>query len=120
MAKRQELLEQIAIEESRLAALKSEVETRSAKLSALCERLSAESLVEPVTQPEPPTPTMSNPAKIALFRTLFRGREDVFPLRWENAKNGKSGYSPACSNEWEPGRRFWTLFASSTVAHFID
>jgi hypothetical protein len=37
--------------------------------------------------------------KIALFRRLFRGRADVFPVRWENAKTGRSGYSPACGNE---------------------
>ncbi|BBH22429.1 helicase [Paenibacillus baekrokdamisoli] len=37
--------------------------------------------------------------KIALFRNLFRGREDVYPNRWES-KTGKSGYSPACGNEW--------------------
>jgi hypothetical protein len=41
--------------------------------------------------------------KIALFRSLFRGRADVFPVRWENPKNGKSGYSPACDNEWRKG-----------------
>ena len=41
-------------------------------------------------------------AKIALFRTLFRGRDDVFPKRWSNPKSGKSGYSPACANEWVP------------------
>ncbi len=40
--------------------------------------------------------------KIALFRRLFRGRPDVYPLRWESAK-GRSGYSPACGNEWKPG-----------------
>ncbi|PIE53423.1 DEAD/DEAH box helicase [Candidatus Fermentibacteria bacterium] len=40
--------------------------------------------------------------KIKLFRDLFRGRKDVFALRWE-AKSGKSGYSPACANEWKPG-----------------
>lgn len=63
------------------------------------------------TIPEPvPTPTESAPApthfttddKIALFRRLFRGREDVYPQRWESAK-GTSGYSPACGNEWKPG-----------------
>jgi len=32
--------------------------------------------------------------KIALFRRLFSGRQDVFPLRWENPKTGRSGYSP--------------------------
>jgi hypothetical protein len=42
-------------------------------------------------------------AKIALFRRLFRGRADVFPVRWENAKTGRSGYSPACGNEWRRG-----------------
>jgi superfamily II DNA or RNA helicase len=33
--------------------------------------------------------------KIALIRSLFGGREDVFALRWENARTGKSGYVPA-------------------------
>jgi len=42
-------------------------------------------------------------AKIALFRTLFRGREDVWPRRFENLRTGKSGYAPACVNEWRPG-----------------
>jgi superfamily II DNA or RNA helicase len=40
--------------------------------------------------------------KIALFRRLFRGRTDIYPLRWES-KGGKSGYAPACANEWRPG-----------------
>ncbi len=39
--------------------------------------------------------------KISLFRQLFRGREDVYPKRWES-KNNNSGYSPVCSNEWNP------------------
>ena len=41
--------------------------------------------------------------KIALFRRLFRGRSDVFPIRWENRTTGRSGYAPACANEWQPG-----------------
>lgn len=41
--------------------------------------------------------------KIALFRRLFGGRHDVFPLRWENTKTGRSGYAPACANEWIRG-----------------
>ena len=40
--------------------------------------------------------------KVALFRSLFRGRDDVYPRRWENDRTGKSGYAPACSNEWKP------------------
>lgn len=42
----------------------------------------------------------SSQEKIHIFRQLFRGREDVFPKRWDNRKTGRSGYSPACSNEW--------------------
>lgn len=39
--------------------------------------------------------------KVALFRRLFRGRDDVWALRWESKTSGKSGYSPACANEWQ-------------------
>ena len=42
-------------------------------------------------------------SKIALFRSLFRGRDDVYPRRFENRKTGKSGYAPACGNEWTRG-----------------
>ena len=41
--------------------------------------------------------------KLALFRTLFGGREDVYPRRWENAGKGKAGYAPVCANEWKRG-----------------
>ncbi|MDP2321042.1 MAG: DEAD/DEAH box helicase family protein [Acidobacteriota bacterium] len=42
-------------------------------------------------------------SKIRLFRSLFRGRDDVYPRRFESRKTGKSGYAPACSNEWVRG-----------------
>lgn len=38
-----------------------------------------------------------------MFRRLFRGREDVYPVRWESKTSGKSGYSPTCANEWRAG-----------------
>lgn len=41
--------------------------------------------------------------KIALFRSLFRGREDVYPKRFESLKTGKQGYQPVCRNEWVNG-----------------
>ena len=41
--------------------------------------------------------------KIKIFRNLFRGRTDVYPIRWESRTSGKSGYSPACANEWLAG-----------------
>jgi hypothetical protein len=42
-------------------------------------------------------------AKITLFRSLFHGREDVYPRRFESRKTGRAGYSPVCGNEWVPG-----------------
>jgi len=45
----------------------------------------------------------SQEAKIDLFRSLFRGREDVYPRRFENVKTGKKGYAPVCHNEWVSG-----------------
>ncbi|MGF7136418.1 superfamily II DNA or RNA helicase [Paraburkholderia sp. EB58] len=45
---------------------------------------------------------LSTDEKIVLFRRLFQGRTDVYPIRWES-KAGKSGYSPACANEWRAG-----------------
>jgi len=42
-------------------------------------------------------------AKIGLFRSLFRGREDVYARRFENRRTGRHGYAPACANEWVRG-----------------
>ena len=54
-----------------------------------------------------PAPTVTNGSraadKVALFRKLFAGRTDVFPIRWENPKSGRTGYAPACANEWVRG-----------------
>jgi superfamily II DNA or RNA helicase len=47
--------------------------------------------------------TSSAEAKIALFRSLFRGRDDVYPRRFESRKTGRAGYAPACANEWVRG-----------------
>jgi hypothetical protein len=38
--------------------------------------------------------------RIALFRSLFRGREDVYARRWEN-DDGRSGYVPAAVKDWK-------------------
>lgn len=54
--------------------------------------------------PGDPHPAVNNhsssEAKIALFRSLFQGREDLYALRWESNK-GRTGYAPACGNEWD-------------------
>ena len=41
--------------------------------------------------------------KVELFRSLFRGRDDVFAVRWENVSTRRSGYAPRCANEWKRG-----------------
>lgn len=51
----------------------------------------------PINRTSPPA------VKIALFRSLFRGRADVYPRRFENRRTGKAGYAPACANEWVRG-----------------
>jgi superfamily II DNA or RNA helicase len=107
MNRRDELLREIDLEEVRLAALQAELEEGTGRLAALRERLAAErpaqDLIPPPLTPVVATAPMTNAAKVALFRSLFRGRDDVFPRRWENARTGRSGYSPACDNEWEYG-----------------
>ena len=56
--------------------------------------------------------TSPSQAKVALFRSLFRGREDVYPRRFESRKTAKAGYAPACANEWVRGicERLISLF----------
>ena len=50
-----------------------------------------------------PSSRLSTQEKVSLFRRLFRGRQDVYAVRWESKTTGRSGYAPACANEWRPG-----------------
>ena len=52
---------------------------------------------------KPESSTLTTSEKVELFRRLFRGRSDVYPIRWESKTTGKSGYVPACANEWRAG-----------------
>jgi superfamily II DNA or RNA helicase len=88
----------------------AEIEEERRRLTVELTRLNREE--EPQTRPqairEPDSSNVvhrlsSSDEKIRLFRSLFRGREDVYPRRWESAKTGRSGYTPACRNEWVPG-----------------
>ena len=56
-----------------------------------------------VDEPEnmsPRKPALSLEKKVALFRSLFQGREDVFARRWFSPTTGKSGYQHVCAREW--------------------
>ena len=104
---------QIAELEGRLAALDQERQTVLATLEELRQHQAAKTVRAPVSPPTQSPPKVSRDApvtmasatddKVALFASLFRGRKDVFPKRWDNFKAGKSGYSPACRNEWVRG-----------------
>ena len=96
--------EEITVIRERLAALDAERTALEGRLAGLLTLRRERPIPEasPSSSAETITGTASPAAKIALFRSLFRGREDVFPKRWSNPKSGKSGYSPACANEWVP------------------
>ncbi len=89
-------LSEVEEERSRLELLISELQ---AKLSSVGE---ADSAARPAALANVDTPATTS-EKVALFCSLFRGRVDVFPKRWENTKKGTSGYAPACANEWARG-----------------
>ena len=62
-------------------------------------------LGEDVTPTEKKPTAMQNLSlqeKVDLFRSLFKGREDVFARRWYSKTSGKAGYQPVCQNEWTP------------------
>jgi superfamily II DNA or RNA helicase len=88
------------------AKLLAKLQAENARLIALLDAHGVDwRLPEPVriqvAQIEP-SQQLNTDGKVALFRSLFRGRADVYPIRWES-KAGKSGYAPACANEWRPG-----------------
>ena len=92
----------------------AEVHEENSRLRAALRR--AENLTPPPVRPagvagisDTPGPSVTPPGhlttdeKIAIFRRLFKGRSDLYPVRWESRTSGKSGYAPACGNEWKPG-----------------
>ena len=82
------------------------LKTENDRLVALLEANGIEWRPVPVPSTPPAVaeaPRLSTQTKVALFRRLFRGRADVYAVRWQSATTGKSGYAPACANEWRAG-----------------
>ena len=48
-------------------------------------------------------PNLTAQEKITIYKNLFKGRDDVFAVRWEKADKSASGYTPVCLNEWKSG-----------------
>ena len=102
------MLEELAREQAMLADLDRQRERAIARILALRDQIAATAADPPVSQPPAPaagsaSPSMTSGDKLKLFRSLFRGRMDVFPRLWTNTKKGTKGYAPACANEWKPG-----------------
>ncbi|HUI65691.1 MAG TPA: DEAD/DEAH box helicase family protein, partial [Bacteroidota bacterium] len=108
MPNKAEIAAEIAREERRMAELRAESERTARRLETLKSKLATDQseghetaqVLKPGSQP---TEILTIPEKITLFRTLFRGREDVFARRWENLRTGKTGYAPACTNDFKRG-----------------
>jgi superfamily II DNA or RNA helicase len=84
--------------------LLARLQAENARLTALLEAHGIEWRQRTVVCPTALEPSrLSTGDKVALFRRLFRGRTDIYPLRWESKTSGKSGYAPACANEWRAG-----------------
>lgn len=93
---RDQLIELIASEEARLTRLDAERQTLNNQLYDLRIQLSA---IDSATSLGKEPSALSPAAKIALFRSLFRGREDVCPKLWISKNGDRKGYMPSCSND---------------------
>ncbi len=97
----------------------AEVATAARELVAECQRLRDEIgrlrqiLIDNDIDPDPVAPKregsapsdlpcvqLTTPQKIELFRSLFRGRDDVYAARWESP-DGRHGYSPVAQRDWK-------------------
>ena len=88
----------VADHDDELARLRAE----NARLTGLLEAHGIAWRPDAPNRRPPAASSLTTDEKVALFRRLFYGRTDVYPVRWES-KAGKSGYAPACANEWKPG-----------------
>lgn len=115
--------------QNELARLREE----NARLKELLRKhgIAYEASTSPIIPIQKPIPQLSLEEKVALFRSLFRGREDVFARRWYSPKTEKSGYQPVCTREWNreycdkkkykcaecPNREFQHLGYTDVYAH---
>lgn len=102
---KQAILNSILELESRLKEIDSE---RTQILNDLSEqKLALTEFTNSSLNPDQQTSSINSQSpvyeKITLFRSLFKGREDVYPRLWISKKTAVKGYSPVCGNEWVTG-----------------
>ena len=92
MRAKDELLAAIDREQALIGRLEREREEAQARVRSLQAQLStpAEDVDGSVSLPPPSTAGQ----KVALFRGLFRGRDDVFAKLWVNPRTDRKGYAP--------------------------
>lgn len=105
---RNDLLLLIAEERARLAALDCQRDEIRDRLEVLRAQLvEASTLLPPRVVQRSLRTSRGTPntasEKVRLFRSLFRGREEIFPTRFMSKRTGRPGYAPACSNKFVRG-----------------
>lgn len=100
--KRRKFLENVRRIEWQIALLDTQKKKLIGELKALREEIHTAGLqnYNATLGEERNSYEFSTANKISLFRSLFRGREDVYACLWISKKTGKAGYSPVCKNEW--------------------
>jgi hypothetical protein len=97
------ILEESAREEQRITELEHALAEARARSERLRSELETALGTPPVVLPLPSAgsgKTSQTPAdKVKLFRSLFRGRSDIFPTRFVSKRTGKPGYAPKASGE---------------------
>lgn len=90
-------LDELRLDNARLRKLLelTEVESKAAHL--------AQAVIAAVLHHGPVTMESSPEAKVRLFQDLFRARRDVYAVRWENLRDGRSGWVPAVAGGWRKG-----------------
>src|SRR5260370_16688125 len=103
-----DLLTEIENTQNQLALLRQENAWLRASLGMESPRGTT---IEPAPTNTPPRPASSELAshsqmqeKIGLLRSLFRGRDDVYAVRWTSRTSGKKGYSPAVRGGWSAAK----------------
>ncbi len=94
----------VAEAEEKLARLESERQSIMDHMKDLRQQRSHSLFKHGPSKADSLSPIITNQSspedKVRLFLSLFRGRQDVYPRRFESKRTGKIGYQPACRNEW--------------------
>ncbi len=94
---RDDIARRIAQQEARLLKLDAERDAIRRSLAELRGELTGQSA--PVSAINELSPL----EKVAIYRSYFRGRSDLYARRWVNERDQRHGYAAVCSNEWVDG-----------------